>query len=86
MKEVMKFLKMLKWHPEGEFIMNTFKLKEIADVNSGVTVRRYIDEGSNLKKSLFKSQFRRAENYLICKKWRCLQSLMKDTSLLRGIY
>lgn len=47
MKEVMKFLKMLKWHPEGEFIMNTFKLKEIAEVNSGVTVRRYIDEGSN---------------------------------------
>lgn len=47
MKEVMKFLKMLKWHPKGEFIMNTFKLKEIAEVNSGVTVRRYIDKGSN---------------------------------------
>ena len=42
MKEVMKFFKNAKWHPEGEFIMNTFKLKEIADVNSGVTVRRYI--------------------------------------------
>ena len=83
MKEVMKFLKMLKWHPEGEFIMNTFKLMLILELQSDVILIR---AAIILKKSLFKSQFRRAENYLICKKWRCLQSSMKDTSLLREIY